>query len=532
MKKYKILLVDDDPVLIKGTTLYLEQKGYRVFTADKGKAAIELLQNTSFDLVLTDLIMPGIDGFQVLKEAKKLHPEIMVVVMTGYGDVEFAIDCFRLGADDYMLKPCEPEEMLIRIKNCFEKLEIKKQAEQTEKKLHKLQEEILNARRLESLGILSGGIAHDFNNLLHVIIGYISLTNEDLNIEGKTSENLREAEKACIRAKEVATRLITFSQGGNPVKELTNISDVIKDAIISEFRGDATKSEISIPDDIRPAYIDAVQIKQVVHNIAVNAREAMQNKGLLKIYCRNIDFIKEGHLTLSQGNYIKISFEDQGCGISKEHLKKIFDPYFSTKDRGVNKGQGLGLAICHSIISKHKGLITAESEPGKGSIFSVYLPAAVLIKEPGFQESGESSVTQKPVKQPVTGKILVMDDEEMIRSFMTQILNRLGYDVETCTDGKEAIEIYKKAMESKKPFDVVILDLTNQYGMGGQESMRRLLEIDHDAKGIVSTGYSNDPVVSNFRLYGFSGFLTKPATKDQLTQVINAVISKGRSRRK
>ncbi|MBU0463082.1 MAG: response regulator, partial [Proteobacteria bacterium] len=274
--------------------------------------------------------------------------------------------------------------------------------------------------------------------------------------------------------------------------------------------------------------IDEGQIKQAVRNIVVNAKEAMDDNGQLTVSCETVDIAEEGYLTLNQGEYIKISFKDHGCGISKENLEKIFDPYFSTKDMGADKGQGLGLTVSYSIIKKHGGLINVESEPGTGSTFSVYL-LALSAKEPDLQKSEGKPTAQKPVKLPATGtgKILLMDDEEAIRTLLGRVLNRLGYDVETCIEGKEAIELYKKAMESKEPFDMVILDLTNKIGMGGQETMRRLLEIDSDVKGIVITGYSDDPVVANFRAYGFSGFITKPTTMDELSKVINEVVSRG-----
>jgi two-component system cell cycle sensor histidine kinase/response regulator CckA len=396
-----------------------------------------------------------------------------------------------------------------------------------EEEREKLQEEVLKARKLESLGTLAGGIAHDLNNLLFAVMGNISLAQDDLKPETGTSESLKEAEQACIKAKELTARLITFSKGGYPVKKMMSIKSLLKDTVISALSGSNIKPEISISDDIRQINIDEGQIKQVVRNIVVNAKEAMDDNGQLTVSYENVDIAEEGYLTLSQGEYIKISFKDHGCGISKENLEKIFDPYFSTKDMGADKGQGLGLTVSYCIVQKHGGLINVESKLETGSTFSIYLPA-LSIKEPDLQKSEEKPAAQKPVKQPATGtgKILLMDDEEAIRTFLGRVINKLGYAVETCTEGKEAIDIYKTAMESKEPFDVVILDLTNKIGMGGQETMKTLLELDRDVKGIVITGYSDDPVVANFRAYGFSGFITKPASMDELSKVINEVISK------
>ncbi len=228
-----------------------------------------------------------------------------------------------------------------------------------------------------------------------------------------------------------------------------------------------------------------------------------------------------------QTKKLKLSFQDNGIGIPKQNINKIFAPYFSTKGMGVEKAQGLGLAICHSIITRHNGLITVESEPDAGAVFLVYLPA-LTTEETDLQKSAQKPVAEVPAKHPgiSNGKILVMDDEKAIRTLMHQMINRLGYDVKTCIDGNEAVETYIKAMESKKPFDAVILDLTNKLGMGGQQTMEKLLEIDPDTKGIIITGYSDDPVVADYRAYGFSDFITKPATRDKLSRVISEVISR------
>ena len=243
----------------------------------------------------------------------------------------------------------------------------------------RLQEEIQRSRTLESIGTLAGGIAHDFNNLLFAVVGNISLAQDDLKPESEASKSLRAAEDACFKAKELTARLITFSKGGDPIKKMMSIDNLLKKTVDSAVDGSNIKPKIFIPDDIKPVTIDEAQIKQVVRHIVVNAKAAMDDNGPLKVSCENIEISKKDSLALNPGNYIKISFKDQGCGISKEDLGKIFDPYFSTKDMGAVKGQGLGLTISHSIIKKHGGVITVESELKKGSIVSVYLPAVVAI---------------------------------------------------------------------------------------------------------------------------------------------------------
>jgi len=390
-----------------------------------------------------------------------------------------------------------------------------------EEEKRRLETQLQQAQKMEAIGTLAGGIAHDFNNLLSVILVNLSLAEEDIKLQIGTSKFLKEAEKASMRAKDLTSRLITFSKGGEPVKKAASITDLVKDSVTSTLNGSDIDCEFSIPDDLSPVEIDQGQIKHVIHNIVINAREAMTGEGTIKVFYENVTIREKDALTLKDGRYVKISIEDQGVGISEEDLPKIFDPYFSTKEMGAEKGMGLGLSVCHSIVEKHNGLITVESELGTGTTLIIYLPASE-------KQIAELEPIKKPVpERPVTGRgrILVMDDEKMIRDFAIQVLNRIGYDAEVSKDGAEAIELYKKAKESEKPFDVVILDLTNQFGMGGKEAIQKLLQIDPDVRGIVSTGYSNDPVVTNFREYGFRCALTKPYTIDELSKALHEVIS-------
>ncbi|MCK5685157.1 PAS domain S-box protein [bacterium] len=389
----------------------------------------------------------------------------------------------------------------------------------------KLQEEILKSRKLEALGALAGGIAHDFNNLLYIVMGNISLVQDDVKSEPEIVENLKAAEEACVKAKELSARLITFSSGGDPVKKPMFIDDLLKEVVVSTLKGFNVKSEVFVTDAARQVNIDEFQIKQVFRNITVNARESMGDSGRLTILSENVNVSEKGYMALTQGVYIKISFKDQGCGIAKENLDKIFDPYFTTKDMGINKGQGLGLSASYSIIEKHGGLITVESVQEMGSTFSVYLPTGSdkKIDSSKLEEEPVARISKKRSSMG-KGKILLMDDEEKIRIFLGQLISRLGYDVETCTEGKETIDRYREAMELKEPFDMIIVDLTNKVGMGGKETMERVLEIDQNAKGIVITGYSNDPVASDFKSHGFLGLITKPATRDELSKILDDVI--------
>jgi len=379
----------------------------------------------------------------------------------------------------------------------------------TERK--KLEEEILKSQKLESLGVLAGGIAHDFNNLLTSVLGNISLAKALAGHNDKIARRLEDAEKATLRAGDLTRQLLTFSRGGAPVKKSVSMRQILSDSASFALRGSNVRCELQIPDNLFPVEADPGQISQVVNNLIINADQAMPDGGIILVTAENA-LVGPGELpTIPAGNYVKLSVRDGGCGIPEANLDKIFDPYFTTKP----KGTGLGLATVYSIIRKHGGLITVDSTLGKGTTFHVYLPAS--DSEAGPEVSPAQHVTKG------TGRILVMDDEEVIREVACEILGHLGYEAVSCRNGEEALNIYDKAMGAS-PFTAVLMDLTIPGGMGGKETMKRLLQIDPRVKGIVSSGYSNDPVLANYREYGFHGVVMKPYDIAELGNVLHQVL--------
>ncbi|NOQ66487.1 MAG: response regulator [Desulfobacterales bacterium] len=377
---------------------------------------------------------------------------------------------------------------------------------------HKIQEELLKAKKLESVSVLAGGLAHDFNNILAAIMGNISLALLYTDHDDKRHKLLAEAEKASLRAKDLTQQLLTFSKGGEPVKTLASIEEVIRDSANFVLRGSNVQCKYHFTKDLWPVEVDSGQISQVIQNIVINARHAMPDGGIIDVTCENYDKTQKDRLLTQADSYLKITIQDSGVGMPLKLLDKIFDPYFSTK----REGSGLGLAICHSIISKHNGYIKVESVQGEGASFIFYLPAlkgqqpAEQLGEETFQVIG-------------SGKALVMDDEEMIRDLAGKMLSYSGYHVTFAKNGEESIDFYKKEMETGIPFDFVILDLTIPGGMGGKEAIKKILQIDPKAKVIVSSGYSNDPVMANYKEYGFSGVIAKPFQLKNLQKAINSV---------
>jgi PAS domain S-box-containing protein len=376
----------------------------------------------------------------------------------------------------------------------------------------KMQAELVKSQQLESIGILAGGIAHDFNNLLTAILGNISLAKAYVKPGEKAFEKLTESEKASLQAKDLTKQLLTFSKGGAPIKKTTSISEVVKDSTRFALRGSNVRCEYFLVEDLWLTEADEGQLRQVFHNLVINAQQAMPEGGTITISAENVVVGVKEMVPLNEGRYVKITIEDNGTGIPEEHISKVFDPYFSTKA----KGSGLGLSITYSIIKSHDGLISVKSEIGVGTTFFIYFPASnqeILIEK----ETKENTVSGM-------GKILIMDDEELVRDVAADMLSFVGYQTELACDGLEAIELYKKAREAGQPFDAVIMDLTIPGGMGGKQAIGKLLEIDPEVKAVVSSGYGNDPIMSDFRQYGFSGFLPKPYKIEELSKALHKVI--------
>jgi two-component system, cell cycle sensor histidine kinase and response regulator CckA len=380
----------------------------------------------------------------------------------------------------------------------------------------RLEDELIRAQKLESLGVLAGGIAHDFNNLLTAILGNISLAKMYCSSEERALIRLDEAEKASVRAKDLTQQLLTFSKGGAPVKTITSLAYILKDSAWLAVRGSNVRCELSIDDDLWLVEVDQGQISQVIHNLVVNAYQAMPDGGIIKVSATNFCAASEVDLAdpLPAGRFVSLSVADQGRGIFPEHLPKIYDPYFSTK----RKGSGLGLATCYSILRNHGGYISVESEVGVGTTFHVYLPAAL----------GREKEKREPKGAVISGRgtILVMDDEEILRNVVGELLVTLGYEVRFAADGSQTIEAYCRAKEAGRPFDCILMDLTIPGGMGGKEAIQKLRQIDPSVKAIVSSGYSDDPVMADFRTHGFSGVVAKPYDAKKLSHVLHEVMNR------
>ena len=381
----------------------------------------------------------------------------------------------------------------------------------------KMEDELLKIKKLESIGVFAGGIADDFNNLLLAIIGNISLANRIVAHDSQVSELLTSAHKASERARELTAKLLTFASGGEPVKSTESLPQLLKDSASFALSGSNVKCVYELSADLWHVNMDKAQINQVVQNLVLNADQSMPDGGVITISCNNERLSTDQIPGLDSGYYVRVSVRDKGQGISKENIDRVFDPYFSTKEKDSSKGSGLGLAIVHSIITKHGGSIMVESVLEEGSNFILYLPAEPV--------SEKQNNTLEELPRMSSGRVLVMDDEEIIRKVVCNMLNHLGYDSIATADGDEAVSAYKDSQESGNPFDAVIMDLTIPGGMGGVEAVKHILAIDSQAKVIVSSGYSQDPILDNYKAFGFCNIVSKPYHLLDLSQILYETIS-------
>lgn len=376
----------------------------------------------------------------------------------------------------------------------------------------KMEEEVAKIERLESVGVLAGGIAHDFNNILSAVLGNISIARLVQDDPSFTEQRLEDAEKATLRARELTQQLLTFSKGGQPVRKAASISELVRESAEFTLRGSNVRCEFEIDEELWSSEVDENQISRVINNLVLNADQAMSESGNLWIRGSNLTVDDSFALPLDPGRYVKVEVEDNGPGISGELLQKIFDPFFTTKPRG----SGLGLATSFSIVQKHDGLLTVDSAVGEGTKFTIYLP--------GTDKEVVREQEQAPLVTNGRGRILIMDDEPFVREVATVMLKNLGFEAVAVPDGEAALKQYEEAHRNGDPFDVVIMDLTIPGGMGGEEAMRKLKEFDPDVRGIVSSGYSNDPVMADHRSFGFAGVVAKPYLVEDLQRVLHEVL--------
>ncbi|MES2625295.1 MAG: PAS domain S-box protein [Pseudomonadota bacterium] len=378
------------------------------------------------------------------------------------------------------------------------------------------EEEMQKTQKLTSLGILAGGIAHDFNNILTIVFGNIALAKSQLPEGHASHANLHDAEKGFHRASRLTSQLLTFAKGGAPIIRDISIRQLIEEELLFDLSGSTVKLVIDSAPDLWLAKVDETQIAQVFSNLCFNAIQAMPKGGNFHIKLENIIVGDGMSAKLAPGKYLKFTVRDEGVGIEKQNLGKIFDPYFTTRESGL----GLGLATVYSVINKHGGTIEVDSTVGEGTSFVFYLPASEVLVT-----AEVIPTTEVPSTEVRPARILLMDDEQMILSIAATVLKKSGYLVDTAVDGREALALYKNAIAEGRPIDCLIMDLTIPGGIGGAETMKELLAFDPTVKAIVSSGYADDPIMASYASFGFSDVLVKPFRVQSLREAVLRVLT-------
>ncbi len=628
----KILIVDDQPVNLKVLVDFLRKQDYRLLVAENGQRALELANEQLPDIILMDIMMPEMDGFEVCQRLKKdeLLAAIPVIFITALGDVEDKTRAFNAGGVDFISKPFHEQEVLLRINTHLtlrrqqQHIEqekemlavtlrsigdaviatdtkgrvtlVNKMAEQftgwprdeaigkplsevfhlvneksreicenpaenvlenshmssflnnktliardgTERSIansaapirdrssniigsvlvfrdvtleNRLAVELEKTKKLETIGVLAGGLSHDFNNILTGIVGAFGLAKLKLESDHPVYELMETGEKVAMQGARVTRQLLTFAKGGAPIKETGSVYDVIRESCDMSIIGSFVTCRIHRVGKLWNTEIDKGQISQVIQNLVLNASQAMPEGGTIEILCENHSHRPENSddILLAAGDYIKVTVSDHGIGIPTEVIPKIFDPYFSTKE----KGNGLGLAVCHSVIKRHSGHIECQSEYGHGTTFSFYLPASSLAT------TNDADITELECGE---GRILIMDDEAFVLDIAASMLSLLGFEVDVASDGDEAVRKYQQALQSSERYAAVIMDLTIPGGMGGREAAEKILAMDKGAVLVLASGYANDPVMAEYKEYGFRAAVAKPFDMKGLGRAMVSVL--------
>lgn len=382
-----------------------------------------------------------------------------------------------------------------------------------------MEAELARAQKLESIGLLAGGIAHDFNNIMTAVFGSLALAKMEAIPDSSIYTRLVSAEEHCMRAKTLTRKLLTYSRGGSPQRKTASIANVIRDAVNLSLSGKNIDCRFELPDDLWSAQIDESQMHQVVHSLVTNAAEAMPQGGAIEIGAQNVHLTADQIQPLKAGHYIKWFVRDRGVGISQEHMKKLFDPYFTTKQMASVKGMGLGLAICYSIVKSHEGMIIADSIPGSGTTFTVYIPASNGEKDEKKPAAAkEATVTPKQ-------NLLLVDDEQILLDVTGSMLEHIGYNVVTAKNHGDAMEYYQRAKEEGNPFSLIIMDLTIRGDEGGEIAIGRWKNAHPEVKAVISSGYMNDPVIEEYWKYGFVGAMVKPYSLMELKNSLEKILA-------
>ncbi len=513
-----ILIVDDDQVMTRSVQSVLTTQGYRVQTVHSALTALERIQNGGFDLVLLDVMMPDMTGFQVLDALDRASLDTYFIIMTGDSTMESAVEAIRRGASDYLKKPFEPNELLIRVENIFKQKQLMAEHHRIEGQKKQLEKELYQSQKMEAIGTLAGGIAHDFNNILSIILGNSELALDSLDDHNPIRQNLEQIFEAGNRAKEITYQLLSFCHKGDSKRIPLNLKSIIGKSLKLMRASLPSNIEIhlNLLDEVYTVLGDATQIHQILINLCTNASHAMEGQGgRIDVSLENVT-IQPSQITqyngLAPGNYIKLVVSDTGHGIDPQIMDQVFDPYFTTKE--VGKGTGMGLSLVLGIVKYHDGHVSVVSELDQHTTITILLPVIDTV-----ENDMDVSVSEELL---ATGseRILLVDDEAMIIDVMTQFLSQLGYQTTSMTDSIAALETFRSQPDQ---YDLMITDMTMPK-LSGIQLTQAMREIRNDIAVIICTGFSEQISVERSKELGIQAFIMKPVVMGEMAKTIRNVL--------
>lgn len=515
-KALKILVVDDDQMVLESLKALLKVKGYEIDTTTSARDALKLINQNTFDLALLDVMMPEMTGFELLDSLDRDNLDTMFMIMTGDTSMEYAIEAIRKMANDYIRKPFEPDELMVRVEMVLKQKKMRDERKKVEVEKKSLEKQLQHSQKMETIGTLAGGIAHDFNNMLGIIIGSAELAIESVNNEDPVNKYINKILTASTRAEEMVKRLLSFSRLADSEKRPVNLKNILDESLKLLRSSVQTNIEITgdMPDKTFSILANATQMNQVIINLCNNAAHAMDRfGGVLRVSMESMT-LGEKHVDfadLPPGEYVCLSVSDNGHGIDSKIIDRIFDPYFTTKDAG--KGTGMGLAMVHGIVKNHGGGIRVNSEIGKGTQFDILFP---VIND----KVVEVSDTSKAVSPKGRERILLVDDEEMIADTMKNLLEKLEYNVVSFCDSQKAFEEF-----SLRPFkyDLIITDLIMP-GMTGDILVKKIRSVRADIPVIMSTGYNEKIDDERAKELGIKEIMAKPVRMNNLAKTVRSVL--------
>ncbi len=522
----RILICDDDPLITQSVEAVLKPQNYLIQTTTDPNQALARIHRDSPDLVILDVMMPGMTGFEIVDAVDRQRSDPAFIFITGETSIETAIQAIRKGASDYLRKPFDPEELIVRVEKVLQHRQIARENEINEAEKVQLQGQLRQSQKMEAIGTLAGGIAHDFNNVLSIILGNTELALAENEIKQTIRQNLKQILTASLRAREMIQQLLSFSRNEESYCKPLNLNRILEESL--KLMRSSIPTNIEIESDLCDAgctvVSDATQIHQIMLNLCTNAAHAMnRNGGVLTVRLEQVT-LENGLATengsLAPGNYARLMVADTGKGIEKHIIQRIFDPYFTTKETG--KGTGMGLSVVHGIVQKSGGGIKAFSEPGQFTKFHIYLPLADAEIEP---EQTKRSLKKAAGEQK---HILLVDDEIMLVDTMSQVLRQLGYTVSSFDDSDNALDAFLKTPDK---YDLVFTDMTMPK-MTGMRLAEEVRKVRRNLPIVLCTGYSEQICEEALEDIGIDTLIMKPLGMQQLAETIYSTLNPPENQRR